>query len=69
VEILSANWTLYQQALEDVQISAVAYGPRNADSGCAYLSSTILKAASSTVNQISRKRHCHSATPCWDGKC
>jgi hypothetical protein len=63
-----ANWTLYQQALDDALISA-EHGPMDADSGCAYLSNAILRAASSTVSQSSGKRHCCFATPWWDSKC
>jgi hypothetical protein len=45
-----ANWTLYCQALDDALISP-EYGPRDADSGCTYLSNAVLKAASRSVSQ------------------
>jgi hypothetical protein len=63
-----ANWTLYQQALDDA-VNSAEHGPMDTDSGCAYLSNDILKAASSTVTQSSGKRHCRFATPWWDSKC
>ena len=63
-----ANWTLYQQALDNA-LNSATHGPVDADSGCAFLSNTILKAASTTFTQSSGKRHCRFATPWWDGEC
>ncbi len=63
-----ANWASYQQALDDALISSEC-GPRDAGSGCAYLSDAILKAASQSVSRSSGRRHCRFATPWWDGEC
>jgi hypothetical protein len=67
-KLYKANWALYQQALDDTLISTES-DTGDVDSGCAYLSNAILKAASLSVPQSSGKRHCRFALPWWDAEC
>jgi hypothetical protein len=67
-KLYKANWALYQQALDDT-LNSTESDTGDVDSGCAYLSNAILKAASLSIPQSSGERHCRFATPWWDAEC